>query len=458
MSLVHAYRQSVAVRWFSGSGIAGALSRTPRAPVPVLAHSVTLGWLAAIPRLPMLATLLALITGAIGLFFGDAVLAMAGLVFVGSVYRPAWALWVTPALLIWAPKLPLAILGDEVFFLRLDQAAIAGMLTAALANRERPAWTPPSHVPLLLFLMALPASVLAGVWQGTLHTPVSAALYLGQWFTWYGLFVAACIHGRNHGPGIVYAWTLPLLALAAYGIAEAIWPYHAGPGVRYRTFERGWFPGQANHAGGLLALGTVTGLALAATARFRLLGAALAVLATLALFPTGSRSGMAAWAAGLVLLAMISMPALRWWFPPLGLVGLCAVSRDVWYGLSAPGSSMYDRLVAWKSALSTAPEYPWLGLGAGARHRSYYDSQYFMTLAESGLVGLVLLAAVMISMALALNGARKSPGSPLALGATAGVGLVAVHSLATASLIVTMVAGPLFWLCGVALAPRAVDP
>jgi O-antigen ligase len=181
------------------------------------------------------------------------------------------------------------------------------------------------------------------------------------------------------------------------------------------------------------------------------LGIALALLATLALWPTGSRSGALAWATAIAAFALIRVPAFRWWLPPLGVLGLALVPGSFWARQSAPGSSMYDRLVAWKSAMSTVDLYPLLGLGAGARHRSYYDNQFIMTLAESGLVGLILLVLLLLALARALGRECGGPQGGYAAGALAGLAALSVHSLATATFIVTMTAGPFFWYAGMAL-------
>ena len=114
---------------------------------------------------------------------------------------------------------------------------------------------------------------------------------------------------------------------------------------------------------------------------------------------------------------------------------------------------MYDRLVAWKSALSTVEQYPLLGLGAGARHRSYYDNHYIMTLSEAGILGLACLVLLLIGLAHAL--AHHQPANERdawwRVGALAGLAALAVHAMATATFVVTMAAGPFFWYCGVAL-------
>jgi len=398
-----------------------------------------------------------------------------------SARFPRATLLLLPALFIWAPRLNLAVAGDEQLFVRLDQAALAGILSYIVLHPRGQFRTPPAHTAFLAFLMILGASVVVGSLRGTLATPHSSLLYLGQWLEFYALYVVAyslahrwnkqaetseeplapSMFGRKAGPvtWLVYAWALPLVALGVYGLAEHAWPYYEVAGVRYRTFERIWFPGQANHAGGLFALATATGLAMATQPRFRALGLCVAVLSTLALFPTGSRSGVVAWAAGLGALLLIYIPATRWWLPPLGLVGLCAIPTSWWRQMAVPGSSMHDRLIAWKSALSTVDSYPVLGLGAGARHRSYYDNHYLMTLSESGVTGLTLLALLLIFLALALahgTSARFRMGWWQA-GALAGLFALAIHALATATFIVTMVAGPFFWLCGIALAQPKDD-
>ena len=263
---------------------------------------------AARPLVVPVAVLSLLTTVYAGNFYATAMVMVA----LSAYCYPTVVLCATPTLLLWAPRLPVFVLGDEAVFLRLDHGALGGMLLALVTDSSRPLRTPPAHSVLLLFLGTLLLSIIVGTLQGTLQTPASAILYLAQWMTWWGLFVVAFSLAPRLRPYAVYAWALPLVAFAAYGIAESTWPYFDEPHVRYRTFERGLFPGQANHAGGLLALATVSGLALALQTRHRVLGLALAVLATAALLPTGSRSGLLAWAAGIAMLALLFCPPLRW--------------------------------------------------------------------------------------------------------------------------------------------------
>jgi O-antigen ligase len=453
VNLIHTYQDSVACRWLSTSATGRVLSHPPPKTLPMLEGSLAIRYFREAPAVDVLLAVTVATGVLLSFFLGKLALSAMLLLFLAARYYPVVALALTPALLIWAPRLPVAVIGDEVFFLRLDQAAIAGMLWASALGRVSALRTPPAHTALLIFLMALPVSMMAGVAQGTLETPLSGLLYLAQWLTWYGLFVAAYSLGPRLGPSAVYTWALPLIALAAYGLAEQAWPYYEVPGVRYRTFERGLFPGQANHAGGLFALAAVCGLALTTESRHRLLGLSLAALSTLALVPTGSRSGLLAWGGGMVAMVLIHRPSLRWWLLPMAIPGLFAIPVGFWYRVSAPGSSMYDRLVAWKSALSTVADYPILGLGTGARHRSFYDSQYLMTLAESGIVGLVLFLILLVLLARSLGHIRmKYPAATwMPTAALGGIAALAIHSMATGSFIVTLIGGPFFWLAGVAL-------
>lgn len=452
-AILEVAHRSLTGRWIRASWLYRAACAEPRPETERLEHAAVLCWLRRIPWCWPGLLAVAGVGAVAGLAAGYATVALVCVAFVLAFALPLPALLTLPTLLIWGPRLNLALSGDEVLFLRLDQPVVAGLLCYLVLHPRGALRSPPGHTVFLAFLGVVMGSILLGIVRGTLVTPVSAALYSAQWLEFYGLYVVAWSLGPRISGQFAYAWALPLLALAAYGLAEEAWPYYAPPGERYRTFERVLFPGQANHAAGLLALATVTGVGLALQPRYRALGIGLAVMATLALGPTGSRSGAVAWAAGLCALVLIRIPAARWWLPPLGVLGIWAVPLVWWQRASAPGSSMYDRLVAWKSALSTVDTFPLLGLGAGARHRSFYDNHYVMTLAESGVVGLGLLLLLMLVLGHALGHGRlrSAGGVGVCTGALAGLATLGVHALANVSFVVTLVGGPFFWYCGVAL-------
>ena len=369
---------------------------------------------------------------------------------------PCVALACLPAALLWSPRLGLLGMGNEPLFLRLDHALLAGVLCHLSVAKKHRFREHPLYIPMAIFLIALILSAIVGALRGTIPMPTGALLYCAQWAHLMLLFVAAYSLGVKLGTAGIYAWGLGGVSIAVYGLCESTWPYFEPYNVVYRTYERVLFDGQANHYAGFHVLATVIGLALARERRFRVFGVLIALLATGALYTTGSRTGWIAWAAALAVLIVLWFPRLKYVTLPGLLIVLLAIPDTWWYRASAPGSSMFDRLVAWKSALSTFPVHPLLGLGVGARHRSYYDSQYFMTLAESGLVGLVLLLLLIVTLGRALRPDRAEQGLHRALctGALAALAGACVHSFAAVSFVITVVAGPLFWWCGYALSQR----
>jgi len=381
-------------------------------------------------------------------------LAALSLTVVAAFFAPLMAVAALPMALIWSPRLPVLAMGDEILFLRVDHALVLGVAWHLAAGRRFCFRDSPVFTPFALFLATVALSASVGMLRGTAPAPAATLLYLMQWLH-LGLILAITYAlGAKMGPAGLYAWPLAVLSAAAYGLAEYSWPFYEHSGVAYRCYERVVFDGQANHFAGLFAFSTVVGLALLREVRWRALGLSLAVLSTAALVTTGSRTGVIAWCAATTTLAMLWSPIIRYTLPPLVLLGALLAPSTWWYRFSAPGTSMFDRLVAWKSALSTVPHYPLLGLGAGARHRSYYDNQYLMTLAESGALGLLFLLATLLALARALfqNRAVNGLAALLCTGTLAGLAGLAIHGWAAVTFIITVAAGPAFWLFGYALA------
>ncbi|MBN2309742.1 MAG: hypothetical protein JXR94_12265 [Candidatus Hydrogenedentes bacterium] len=394
------------------------------------------------------ATFLAVLVVAPAARIAACILAAVGAV---SFAKPVWGAAALPAALIWTPRIYLAVVGDEALFCRIDHAIVAG-LAAYLLIREHPRGTS-LHVPLVLFLTGLSATTLVGLLRGTAAAPESALLSIAQLAHLGLVFICAHAQGPRLGRAGLYAWALPVAALAAFGVAEWLRPCAPMPDGPYRTFEHVFFAGQANHAAGLLAVGAVVGAALLREPRWRALGAALAVAAGTALIGTRSREGAAALAAAFSGLLLIRVPRLRW-LAPVAVAAVLVVPPETWNALAPPGSSLFDRIVNWKEALSTAPRHPWIGLGLGARHRQFYDNQYLMFLVEGGAITLVLFVGWLAYLARELGqAATSSPGlrGALSAGALCGLAAIAFQSLVAVCFVVTLVAGPLYWLAGYAL-------
>ena len=385
---------------------------------------------------------------------GGMIVAMAGAV---AFAKPVWGLAALPAALVWTPRFGLLALSGETLYLRLDHGIAAGLILRLATSDTRPSNVyairdSALYAAFAFYLSASALSVLAGAFRHTLPSPAISLIYLAQPVYLVLIFVAAYSLGRRLGPWAVYAWGLAIISVGAYGIAESIWPLPAIEGATYRTFERAVFHRQANHFAGLFAFATPVGIALARTPRWRVLGLGLALVSCAALVGTRSREGALALAVGMGVLLVLWLPRYRW-VAAAGLLALLFVPRDTWHELVAPGSSMAHRFSMWKGALSTLDAHPLLGLGTGARHRSAYDNHYVMLLAENGALGLGLFLIALAHLARALfQRSRAMRCNVLCTGCLAGLAGIAVQGMAAICFYVTVIAGPLFWLCGCALA------
>jgi hypothetical protein len=390
------------------------------------------------------------ITGAVFFPFARAALF---LLLLGGAFAyacPTAATLLLPAALVWAPKTPLLATGGESVFFRVDHALLAGLLLRMASDRRTAGQG--LLFPAALFFLTLAASLLAGVFRGTVQSAGPALMFIGQMGCLFAVFFAARTYAPSqHGPG-AWAWILPVAALAGFGVAEQL-----APGGPVRTFESGYFEGQANHAGGVFAIAASAGFALCFHRRWRTLGAAVALACIVALAGTRSREAGAALIAGTGCAAIAYRPIL---LAPVACASFAAalfVPDAWWYALSAPGTSLFDRMVHWKAALSTVPDFPLLGLGPGARHRQFYDNHWIMLLAETGLLGAAAFAFWLLSVAREL----MRPGliaRPWRVAAVAAFAATAMQSLAAVAFLATMIAGPLYWLCGCAIAREEPGP
>jgi O-antigen ligase len=159
-------------------------------------------------------------------------------------------------------------------------------------------------------------------------------------------------------------------------------------------------------------------------------------------------------AAGLAVLIAFRFPKAL--MPMAGgfLMLLLLSPASFWYAFSASGSSMSDRMMVWQEVLASFWNHALFGEGLGARHRSYYNSQYVLLLSETGLIGLLLFSAWIASLVKALRIASKGQGlgASLCVASVAAVVGVSVQGLAAVCLLITSIAGSLYWLAGTSLA------
>ncbi len=374
-----------------------------------------------------------------------------------SYIWPLQALALIPAALIWSPKLGLATTADEVFFLRIDHALTLGITLHLLTNGKNKLKDNHIYVPIALFITFATISTTCGIIQGTVTSPLASAAYLAQiMYLWLIFAAARSMTQASNRTLLLYAWIIPVLAAASYGIAESLFPIEPLLGSHYRTFERLLFDGQANHFGGLFAISAILGLALLTQKQFLALGACLTSASLLALAGTGSREGAVAMAAGLCVFIMIKSPRSRLPIITAAIFGALLLPAHTWNSIFEPGGSMYDRLLNWKTALSSLSSHPISGLGTGARHRSQYDNQYIMVLSENGIIGLLLFMSCLLQLGRALlqGTQEKSMDGAIRAGVLAALAAICAQSLAAVCFMVTVVAGPLLWICGYALAVK----
>jgi len=365
---------------------------------------------------------------------------------------PGIATATLPFFLLWAPKLSIAGTGNEVVFVRIDHALVLAILLRAL--QEKTLRTDRVLLPIVAFIMATCVSIITGTLSGTLNGAVAALFYLIQLLYLSGIFIAASTYGTRFPKLGIYSWAYAILTITAYGIAEMIHPVEGVPDGVYRTYERFYFDGQANHVAGLLACGTVTGLALMKTARWRGLGLVLAISGPIAMLGTHSREGFIALAVMLASFVLLPRPRVFLTVLVVTMVAGVMTCGPVLNALAVPGSSFFDRVLNWHAALEAFSHHPLVGLGLGAWHRNSYDNQYIMWLTETGLIGTIVFALWILVLLRKFWQNRNQPGVAGALGVGAFCALagISVQGLAAVVFIVTILAGPLYWLLGLACA------
>ncbi|MBI1320860.1 MAG: hypothetical protein GC168_18195 [Candidatus Hydrogenedens sp.] len=375
-------------------------------------------------------------------------------IFLFAVAAPRMATLLLPLAFVISWRSTLGGTADEAVFVRTSDALTSGALLRVVAGnqprlRDLGAYGP-VLVSALVVLTLLLVAALAGVVQGTLTVPQASLLYALQWSALASAGLLAWVYGPELGHAGRLAWCGAVVLAAGFGTAEWLSPLDAA--ARYRAFEQLWFDGQANHYGGLFAFAACVGAGMIGHRRRRGLGVVLCSTSLAGLYATQSRSGMVAVGAGFAALAVLRYPRLVWCAPLVPLI-VFVLPWDSLREAAAEGSSLHDRLIAWKSAMSTVADYPLLGIGTGARHRSFYDNHYVMALAEGGAGG---LAAWLWWQWTNLRALMRLPG-PAGLGIAAGWIACAVHALANITFLVTVCAGPVIWLTGFWLAAAASE-
>lgn len=373
----------------------------------------------------------------------------------GGAYRwPVVATALLPAALVWAPRIPLAHVSGELLYLRIDHVLAAGAFIRMFGSLGVPGRGRRVAAALSVLLMVTALSVGAGIVRGTLPHGAVGLAYLAQACQLAVVFLLALQYAHRTNGWAAPAFALPILLAAGYGVAEAVHPIEALHLGAYKTFERGWFDGQANQFGGLFAAGALAGAAMLFEVRRRGWGVALLAACVAGLWTTDSQQGWLGLGAGLAALVLLGCPRA------LPFAALALLAMGIWAGPQllesavAPGSPAEDRLMAWGAALGQVYRAPVLGLGFGARPRGFYDNHYVLMLAECGMAGLAALSLWLAETGRALGVRFREKRSAMAAAALAMWAAMGVEAGVASVFVVSALGGPVMWYWGIVLGGR----
>lgn len=380
---------------------------------------------------------------------------------------PAWEGWALTAL--WAAGfLALAIVADQKILryklLAVEATAAAGLAAAFLAWAARaPAvWrTTPLDLPVALYALGGLAFYALSPEHGAAHGELNRVLLSAVAF-----YAASQSAARLPRPELVVGtWALAGAGLGVYallqtqgGIGRLMVPQLERPIATFGNpiFLAAFLISSACAAAGLAAEDT----------RRRGLWAVVALLALAGAWTTQTRAAFAALAAVLGLLALATLEGRRRWavLGGLALAGLAAA----W----AFRGRQWTHGLIWRDTLSLWMAHPFLGCGLGRFHIefpafaspdlramwpeskviiNFAHNEYLQVLAETGVVGLALLAGVVggwFGMAREWAAEPRLPRRALLGGVLAAAGALFIQNLASPDIRFGVSSFVVFWSLG----------
>lgn len=314
-----------------------------------------------------------------------------------------------------SPKIILATNFSEAVFVRFDDLALLAIsfITLIRFKKEDTYFlNSPLDRQIFSFLIVLLLSIINGIFVGSISRPLVSSLYFIKLCEYFLFFYLIYFYTKTKEDTIYYlkVCLLGQFIISSYGVFEYFHPLATLPyPALYRIYERGFFYGQSNHLGGLLAffICLVVGLIIF-TDNFRnkILLAIIVFVSIFAFYWTYSRQAQINLAVslltlGILSLSRISLRAKLVFFLILLIFILIALSstltqerifsiKSVIFSNDINTSSFIFRLKQWEKAFSDTKNYLILGSGLGSRQRAFYESQWVMFLAETGIIGLLL--------------------------------------------------------------------
>ncbi len=331
----------------------------------------------------------------------------------------------------------------------------------------------------IAFLVAAEISIIWGIGLRTIDKPLVSILYILKWLEYFLIFWITVRLADTERTSRLFLRVFCLLGLAAacYGYWEHFFPLSKAVYPNYyRLFERFPFQGDANHLGGFFVIwiGFFLGFFLKSSNRR---DSALALLGLIfVFFPllwTYSRKSYFA-LAGVLFFALIFLKERRKVLLVICLFVLLALLlptrmaerlMDLGEALTSTDefhSSWAGNWIMWTRVMWNFSQFFLFGSGLGSRHRLYYESQYVLILAETGMVGLTVFVYLWISLIrqfLIVPYRGLDPRTQaMALGWFLGFAGLVIHSASCVSWTVAKVAIPFWFLTGTVLACLRMAP
>jgi O-antigen ligase len=386
-----------------------------------------------------------------------------------------WLLASLPFFAVFFPRIHLGVLGNSSVDLRgedLWTLLLALLLFWDLAFRHPPFEIPSVESGFLIFLIVAEFSIFFGVAIGTVDKPLVSLLYLLKWSQYFMVFFLTMqIAAReNQASFFLKVFFLFGIVIAGYGYYEHCFPYTKAlyPNY-YRLFERAPFHGDANHIGGFLVLWIGFFSGIFSESKKRAVRGILLTAMLFAFFPlvwTYSRKSYFALAGCLAAALFLVRGKKRILLVILlfTIAGLVLPTRLAERLLDLPEamtssdpfhSSWAGNWVMWKESLQNTDRLFFLGSGLGSRHRLYYESQYVLILAETGIVGVAAFAFLCVTLVLKMGSylirRTEETGRGIAEGWLIGFVGILIHSASCVSWTVAKIAIPFWFLTGAVL-------
>jgi hypothetical protein len=368
-----------------------------------------------------------------------------------------------------SPKINLGTVSANLIGIKIDDILVLSLCLSVLRNylRVRTYPKPPSALlPFIIFICVGAISLLRGIFIHSVDKPLVSLLVMFKWIEYLVIFCLGsfCINSRKNLKLILITTILTGIVLAFYGYWEYFNPRALARYLYYyRLYDRGWFTGQNNHIAGFFLLWFCLILGLLGSAqkiKYKILLGFSAIVGMLPFLASYSRKSYIALAFSVVVLALLTGKKrylavfLLLLFIMTSFFGVRLIDRfnDIKKFFLASDTYQSERFYffrPWAISLKTLESFPFLGAGFGSRHRLFYESQWVMIAAETGLLGLVFffytLLLILKSAFLRFKTSADWLMKGFALGFISGFLGIFVHSLTCLSLIVSRI-GVSFWL------------